>query len=89
MILSVDEVKSYLKIDNNDEDKYITLIIAAAETFIKDAVGKKFDERNDLIKVVSLFLISDMYEKRSMTTDKQSEQVRGLVQMLITQIACS
>lgn len=89
MILTIDEVKKHLKIDHDYEDDSILLLMAASEDFIKNATGKNFDERNNLAKVVSLFLIADMYENRSMTTDKMNERIRSIVTMLLTQLAFS
>ncbi|MGG7163789.1 head-tail connector protein [Clostridium ihumii] len=87
MIVSVEEVKEYLKIDGDEENKYLEILINAAEEFIMNGTGKKFDSNNKLAKIVALFIIGDMHENRTMTTEKVGVKVREIVTMILIQLA--
>ncbi|GIW49201.1 MAG: hypothetical protein KatS3mg079_677 [Caloramator sp.] len=89
MIVTLEEAKHHLRIDTEDDDAYIQILINAAEQFIYNITGKTFDENNSLAKTVCLLLIADLYEKRELTTDKTSEKVRDIVTMILTQLALS
>ncbi|EPY2286131.1 head-tail connector protein [Clostridium sporogenes] len=87
MIVTVKEVKEYLKIDGDEEDIYLEILIKAAEEFIFNGTGKIFDSNNKLAKIVALFLIGDMHENRTMTTEKVGAKVREIVTMILIQLA--
>jgi len=87
MILSLSEVKQHLRIDFDDDDNYLLLLIASAEQFLKNTTGKTFDITNALAKTACLLLVADLYEKRTLATDKASEKIRDIVTMILTQLA--
>lgn len=73
MILSLDEVKNYLRVDLEDDDALIQSFMTAAEMYLKNATGKEYpqtDERGEKIpyeleKVYLNLLIAYWYENRS------------------------
>lgn len=89
MLVTLEEAKHHLRVDTDDDDAQITLLIQAAEEFIRNMTGKMFDSTNALAKTSCLFIISDMYENRTLNTDKVGEKVRAIVTMILTQLSLS
>lgn len=85
MIVTLDEAKLYLRVDGNDDDDLITMLIKAAEEYIKSATGKEYDGTNNLAKLLCLVLITDWYENREQS-DKISEKYRFTVQTILAQL---
>lgn len=65
-IVTLTEVKEYLKVDTDADDTLITLQINAAEEYLKNATGKEFTSANVLAKLYLFMLIENMYENRSL-----------------------
>ncbi|ASN72280.1 putative DNA packaging protein [uncultured Caudovirales phage] len=95
MIITLEEVKEYLKLDDYDgEDIFIQLCIDNAEIYIEDAVkpieqmGEKSKKK---AKLLALVLINDFYENRSLNMNvaknmSVSEKVRYTVQSMVLQL---
>lgn len=84
MIVTVDEVKEFLRIDE-DETTLITMLIKTAEEYLENATGNTFDETNNLARLFCMILISDWYENREFI-GKSSEKVRHTVNSMIAQL---
>ena len=87
-MMTLDEMKSYLKVDYNDDDNDITLMMDVAREYIVDAIG----ECNEEIARVKLFMrviVAELYEKRSMTFDMNStnEKVQYVIRSIINQLS--
>ena len=63
--MTLAEVKSYLRVDYDEDDAMISLMMSAAEEFIKGACGR-FDETKTKAKMVYLAAIQELYDKRSL-----------------------
>lgn len=87
MILTLIEVKDFLRIDYADDDSYLELLIKVAEEYLKNSTGQVFDNTNSLAKLFCMVLISDMYDNRQFTIDKLSEKVRFTINSILTQLA--
>jgi uncharacterized phage protein (predicted DNA packaging) len=88
MIVSLDEVKTWLRVDFTDDDALLTTLINAAELYLKNATGVKFDATNHLAKLFCMTLISDWYENREMI-GKATDQTRPIIQSILTQLTYS
>jgi uncharacterized phage protein (predicted DNA packaging) len=88
MIVSLDEVKNWLRIDFNEDDALLTTLIGAAEEYLQNATGVGYDETNNLAKLFCMTLIADWYENRDMI-GKASDQVRPIIQSILTQLTYS
>lgn len=88
MIVSLDEVKNWLRIDFSEDDALLTTLISAAEEYLKNATGVEFDENNHLAKLFCMTLISDWYENREMI-GKATDQTRPIIQSILTQLTYS
>lgn len=87
MIVSINEVKEFLRIEkeNTDEDLLLQTLIYAAEEYLKNATGNTFENTNNLARLFCMILISDWYENREYI-GKASERVRDTVNSMITQL---
>ncbi len=73
MILALEEVKNYLRVDLEEDDPLIESLIAAAESYLKNATGKEYPLEDSagnrmeyaLEKVYLKLLIAYWYENRS------------------------
>lgn len=85
-ILTLDETKTWLRVDGSDEDATIEMLIGAAETYLLNAVEVEFDSTNQLAKLFCLVLVADWYENRELIGSQPSEKVRFTVQSMLTQL---
>lgn len=85
MILTVEEVKEFLKIEHDEENMFIRTLISASEEYMKNATGNTFDSNNNLARLFCMVLISDWYENRDYI-GKASEKVRDTVGSMVTQL---
>lgn len=95
MLITLEEVKEYLKLDDyNEEDNLLKLLIENAELYIEDAtrpIEQMGEKSKKKARLLALVLVSDFYENRSlnMNTAKNmsvSEKVRYIVQSMILQL---
>lgn len=89
MIVTLSETKLHLKIDHNDDDEEIGLMVGAAEEMIKNVTGIEFDGTNDLAKIACLYIVTEMYENRSSILQESSKKVKDIVNMILTQLSLS
>lgn len=68
--LTLDTIKRYLRIDGNDDDMILNMLLDSAIQYCTSYMGctKKDLEKYDDVTVVVLALISDSYEVRQFTT---------------------
>lgn len=68
-MLTLSEVKEYLRIDINDDDQLLQSLITVAIEYLKNATGKEYpktDQDNyELEKIYLKLLISYWYEQRT------------------------
>lgn len=85
--MTLNEVKSWLKVDFDDDDDFITLLIAAAQEYVTDALGK-CDENIARVRLLMLVIISEMYEKRALTvnSDSTNTKVQYTIRSIINQL---
>ena len=87
MIITLDEAKSFLRIDDNSEDTDIQNLIYGAELYLLNATGKTFDSTNPLSKLYCRVLIVDWYDNRGLMENKNvSEKVRFTLSSIMLQL---
>ncbi|MCD3223943.1 head-tail connector protein [Clostridium botulinum] len=88
-LVTLDEVSTYLRLDDVEEEKSILkILIKNAEIYIEDAsiLIKEMDSRQVMkAKLLALVLVSDWYDNRSLNM-KVSEKQRFTVQSLLRQL---
>lgn len=67
MILSLEEVKEYLKIDYDDEDNLLNDLILTAESYLYNATGIEYDSSNQLAKLYCRVLVNEWFKDRGLT----------------------
>jgi uncharacterized phage protein (predicted DNA packaging) len=85
MIVSLDEAKSWLRIDFSEDDVLLSSLISASETYLKNATGIEYDSSNHLAKLFCMVLISDWYENRELV-GRASDQVRPIINSILMQL---
>lgn len=85
-ILTLNETKLWLRVDGNEEDAVIEMLIGASETYLKNAVEVEFDATNHLAKLFCLVLCADWYENRELIGSQPSDKVRFTCQSIMTQL---
>lgn len=87
-MMTLDEMKSYLKVDFNDDDNDITLMMNVAREYITDAIGE-CDETIARVQLLMRVIVGELYEKRSMTFDMNStnEKVQYVIRSIINQLS--
>lgn len=88
--MTLDDVKAYLRIDEDADDMVLEVMMQAAEQYIKDAVGF-YEEENPKIKMLYWLVIQDFYENRVLVVkeaDKQrlSYAMSSIVMQLQTEV---
>ena len=83
-MVTVEDLKNSLRIDNTEDDKLIQTFINSAESYIKSAVGKQADglESDDRYTVAVIFLAGMYYENRAETEVKIPYQIRSIIGQL-------
>lgn len=90
MVLELNEVKKYLRLDEDytEEDDILILMIYNAGFYIEDA-GIAIDSENEKkmkkIKLLALVIVTDFYENRELTT-KVTEKTRKTIDSLFMQL---
>ena len=65
MILTVDEVKSHLRIETDDEDELLERLIAQAQAFAETYCRVSFEEdAPEPVRLAVLLMVSHYYENR-------------------------
>jgi len=77
-VLTLQNVKSYLKIDFDDDDELLKSLIKTADEYLKSAISIKYNSDTERAKLLSLIVIQDLYDNRGLT-EKVSGNVRKLV----------
>ncbi len=88
--MTLAEMKSYLKVDFDDDDNFITLLMDVAREYITDAIGE-CNEEIARVKLLMRVIVAELYEKRSMTFDINStnEKVQYVIRSIINQLSFS
>jgi len=85
-ILTPEEAKTWLRVDGDDEDTTIKMLIGAAETYLHNATEATFDDNNELAKLYCLVLCADWYENRELIGQQPSDKVRFTCQSIMAQL---
>ena len=65
-MLEIKEIKKFLRIEYDEDDKQLYMLRNAAERYMIGAVGNGVDMEDERVKTIMLMYIADMYEKRTM-----------------------
>lgn len=82
--MTLEEVKSFIHVDFNDDDIKIEIMKDAAIEYIKDSLGS-YNEKRAKQKLLLGTLVEDMYNKESFTVDDKNESVKYIIKSIILQ----
>lgn len=71
--MTLDDVKAYLRIDEDADDMVLEVMMQATEQYIRDAVGF-YEEENPKIKMLYWLVIQDFYENRVLVVKEADKQ---------------
>ena len=76
--LDISFVKNYLRVDFEEDDLFIDMLITASQGFIQTYLNQKFtdfEEVPDELTIPALNLIAHWYENREITTDRGAHEI--------------
>lgn len=83
-MVTLDEAKLHMKVNNTVEDSLIQTYIAAAEGFIRRYCGQDFEEALPaVVKVACLMIVSGMYEGRQHVISTEGHIAQVVVNNLV------
>lgn len=93
MALSVEDIKLYLRIDNDVEDAMLQRLIAQADAYLAGAVDdfaahcktESFDKQADIVRAA---IVAEMYNNRDCQEEKH-QAFPYLIRSAIAQLQCS
>ena len=83
--MTLEEIKSYLKIDSNDEDGDLPGLIEVSQIYIDSMVGEGYKTDEKAVKLADLLqkkLINDMNENRGTEISNSTKQDRIVISIL-------
>lgn len=85
MIMKLEDIKLYMRVDTDADDALITGLIAAAQQYLHETTGLVYDDTNNLHQLVCKLLIAHWYEHREIVGD--DKEVPYTVTRLLTHLA--
>lgn len=79
--LTIDLVKDYLRIDHNDDDEFLTIVLTSARSYIQSYLNHKFedfDEIPDEFTIACLAICSHWYENRQVIQESNGKGLKEL-----------
>lgn len=70
MIVSIDEVKTHLRIEDDEEDEYLQSLVQQAQAVAEDYCRVSFDEMDNVaepVRLAVLLFVSHYYENRDIS----------------------
>ncbi len=83
--MTLDEIKLYLRVDNDVEDNFITDLIDISQIYIDSCVGEGYKSDEKAVKLSLLLqkkIIDDLYANRSTTITEKTKQDRIVTTIL-------
>jgi len=89
-VLSIDDVKLYIRVDSSDEDSLIQDLMDGAVSFLQRMTGKVYVPEDAVWKMAIKYLCAHWYENRDDTVVGRDAAVDYTIDSLIKHIAlCS
>lgn len=83
--MDLQEIKLFLRTDNDDEDMLIQSLVLAAENYLTNA-GCKQLYNVELYRLAIMLLVSHFYENRDVVSDKKTNVTAFGLPQIITQL---
>jgi len=82
--MTLEEVKTFIRVDFNDDDELIKLIIEVAQDYVSNGFSE-YDETNPSHKILMLKAVKTLYDKRDEINDNITSSIK-LQQMLYEEV---
>ena len=73
--MELEDIKSYLRIDGDEEDSLLRTMIDAGKEFIRSAVGE-YDDTDSTAQVLLAAVVQNMYDNRELMQSEQQVKKR-------------
>lgn len=83
--MTLENVKKIIKVDFDDDDEYISLLIEVAKEYIIDAVGRYCD-KNARMKLLLCAIVGELYDNRLYTVEQAGQKASYLFHSIILQL---
>ena len=83
--MELEYIKSFLKVDFEDDDEMILLLSETATKYIEAATGK-CNYSDPRVKLLALAIITELYEKRSFSVERADEKAQYAIRSIISQL---
>lgn len=86
-MLSLEDVKSCIQVDFDEDDKYISLLINGAYEWLEDTTGFDFKKSNSAkAEIICLAIIKERYEHRDLTMEKAGQQIGFIMKDMLIKL---
>lgn len=86
--MTLENVKKYLRIDEDHDDDMLQMMMSAAEQYIVDAVGR-YDETDYKAQLLYLAIVQDLYEHREFNVEDAKKRSKNYTfASIILQLQC-
>ena len=84
MLITIEEARDWLRLDNSDNDEVITGLIQSAEEYIEITTGMSttMQEQSPLAKTACKFLLSLWYDPEQADSDRLQRSIDNLLKAL-------
>ena len=86
MGITLEELKSYLRISHAIDDNFITSLIAEAKFYIKNKTGVDYSDADLTYNQLIRFLVQHNYDNRASISDKAVVEIPYTIDALLTDI---
>lgn len=85
--MGLEDIKEYLRVDGDDEDKLISTMIEAGKEYIRSAIGE-YDDADKTANILLAAIVQNMYDNRElMQSDQQvKKRIEYTFQSMILQL---
>lgn len=85
--MGLEDIKEYLRVDGDDEDNLISMMMEAGKEYIRSAVGE-YDDTDKTANILLAAIVQNMYDNRElMQSDQQvKKRIEYTFQSMILQL---
>ena len=73
--MGLEDIKEYLRVDGDDEDNLISMMMEAGKEYIRSAVGE-YDDTDKTANILLAAIVQNMYDNRELMQSEQQTKKR-------------
>lgn len=86
LIVSLEDMKEYLRVDFDDDNELITNLILAGTQYIQNATGQIFTSSNNIAVMCIQLLVANWYSNRTPLQSGRAVEIPYAISYLIPQL---